>query len=752
MLCTAISTFVFAQSAAAQNAQPANGAAATTQLQEIVVKGKRKAAASAASDTPLATQTSADVIQKKDIQNIRDLGNSTEPGVDFVDNKPGKTGGLFIRGLTGARVTTLVDGIALPLFENFARNGQATSNVGSGNTSFDFGSLAAIDVVRGADSSRLGGGALGGALVLRTLEANDLIAEGRDFGGVAKTTYDSEDRSIGGDVAVAKKIENTSVLFQGAYRRGHEAKGKGDNDVLGIRRTVANPSDYDQSNLMFKLQHELDGGHKIGLTAERFEKNVDTDLKTLQTSSSSYKAGAYSGYDDVTRQRLSLDYDYEAVAADAFIRDASAKFYWQSVDMENGSSGLNSSNIETARHDRYKTDTLGVTGNLTSKFETGNVEHTLRVGADVSRFDFEENFISVSPSGTSTTTSRSKDMPDVKGWKAGIYVEDELAFGDSGFRLTPGLRFDYFDYNPSGDLGIHKEYARFGLPQDMDGARLSPKLLASYDLTPETELFAQWSMGYRAPTINELYIFYPNLTTGYVVLGNPSLKAETSHGFEIGANYQSGDLSGRLTVFHNKYSNFIDSNEYRSSLFTASSFIGGGNGWIQSFTNRANVTISGVELKARKEFTGGFFTQGSFAYSYGKDNDTNEFIRTVAPFKAVIGVGYEAETWGTELTGIFSASMRKEPAYTSTSFGSGSKRDDFDAPGYGLFNLTGWWEPEQTKGLRIQAGVYNLFDKTYYNGVGVRNVNTLTPASGNQPVPFYSEPGRSFKISLTQKF
>ena len=58
-------------------------------------------------------------------------------------------------------------------------------------------------MVRGADSSRIGSGALGGALVLRTLEPEDLIGEGRDWGGVAKTTYDSEDKSVGGSLAVA---------------------------------------------------------------------------------------------------------------------------------------------------------------------------------------------------------------------------------------------------------------------------------------------------------------------------------------------------------------------------------------------------------------------------------------------------------------------------------------------------------------------------------------------------------------------
>jgi hemoglobin/transferrin/lactoferrin receptor protein len=76
--------------------------------------------------------------------------------------------------------------------------------------------------------------------------------------------------------------------------------------------------------------------------------------------------------------------------------------------------------------------------------------------------------------------------------------------------------------------------------------------------------------------------------------------------------------------------------------------------------------------------------------------------------------------------------------------------ETFDAPGYGIFNLTGWWEPEEFKGLRIQAGVYNIFDRKYWNGVATRDVQTT--GTTYQPVDYYSEPGRTFKISLTQKF
>src|SRR3546814_8885119 len=47
---------------------------------------------------------------------------------------------------------------------------------------------------------------------------------------------------------------------------------------------------------------------------------------------------------------------------------------------------------------------------------------------------------------------------------------------------------------------------------------------------------------------------------------------------------------------------------------------------------------------------------------------------------------------------------------------------DFQAPGYGVVDFSAWWKPPVVKGLRIQAGIYNLFDKKYWNRSEERRV------------------------------
>ncbi len=69
----------------------------------------------------------------------------------------------------------------------------------------------------------------------------------------------------------------------------------------------------------------------------------------------------------------------------------------------------------------------------------------------------------------------------------------------------------------------------------------------------------------------------------------------------------------------------------------------------------------------------------------------------------------------------------------------------FDAPGYGIVDFTGWWTPEEVSGLRVQAGVYNIFDRKYFDAVNV-------PLARPQARDYYSEPGRTVKATMKYQF
>ncbi|PDV90057.1 TonB-dependent receptor [Rhizobium sp. H4] len=741
LVCTAVAAVLpvsqsFAQSAPATT--PEAAADDSTVLQKIVVKGKRVAPGSVA-DTPLATEVTQKQLEEKQVTNYDDIGRSVDAGVNYSR----ADAGFNLRGLSGARILTTIDGIPIPYISNSSRQGAfAPANANGGGDTFDFDSLSSLDIVRGADSSKGGSGVLGGAIVLNTLEPEDLIPEGRDWGAVVKSTYDSEDRSLSGSAAAAKKIGGTSILFQGGYRKGHERANMGNNDVYGALRTEANPADFDQNNLLFKLRQELEGGHRIGLTAERFRRDLETDLRHLQggTSPRNFMIDNYDGREQRDRDRVSLDYDYEAQSSDAFFSSARATLYWQDLKKEAGSGGRTAANVAYGRNNEVENETWGFSGTATKDFEYSGLSHSVRVGLDVGISSWSQYSWALCPTSTTCPSLNNQaEVPDVDSRNLGLVVEDKIEIGNTGFTLTPGFRFDWFNYDPStgGGFSNNTGLTRFGDLRDRTEAAISPKILATYDLTPDVALYMQLAVGFRAPTVDELYSRFYNPTGRYAQLGNPDLEPEIGRGIEVGANFDTGDVTGRVALFHTRYQNFIETvTSVDATGFTEF-----------NYTNVAAATISGIEASAVKTFNNGINLHASLAYAYGRNEETTQRLRSVAPFKAIIGGGWSNETFGFDLSSTLSAGMLTDHLNTV-----GTTPDTtFDAPGYAIVDLTGWWTPEQLPGLRVQAGVYNIFDQEHYNALAVRDVN-LNSATASQPREWYSEPGRTFKVSLTKTF
>jgi len=716
LACTALVAVSAILPAQAQDASTATTTAdGETQLQTIVVKGKRVPAGSVA-DTPLATRTDGATLQQKQVDDLDDLGNTVEPSVTYVRQSKS----VNIRGLEADRVLTTIDGIPVPYFFD------TVYNYGGGADTYDFTSLSSVDVLHSADSSRAGSGALGGALLLNTLEPEDLLTDGASFGGMAKLGYDGSDNSLTASGAVAKKIENTSVMFQSSYKKGQESDTKGEVGGTGITRTEADPMDYNQRNFLFKIRQDLEGGHRVGLTAEHYGYNSRKDYMSSGSYGTTYQAGDYDLVQEKDRDRLSLDYEYEAIGADSLFDRAAATLYWQRSARTEGQEsyrliapiGDYDRLMESEQRD------IGFSGYANSHFATGALNHQLTIGADF-RFTQSSYYlsgvdscsVSYVPSCAYYHTNQSYS-PDVNSYRFGMFAEDKISRGDSAISVTPGLRFDWYKEDPQSTDTFEGD-----MPEGQSGTRLSPKLRAAWQVQPDVELYAQFVTAFKSPNAYQLYVDYDNAPL-YRSIGNPDLKPETSWGFDVGANLGDEDFGGRISAFSTRYKNFIDTSDI---IATPGYFLG-----TYEFINRDNVRISGVELEAHKTFANGFNLHGTLAYARGTDLDSDELLASVPPLKAIVGLGYQQETWGTDLSLVAARAVSEDSAALTK------------PAGYGVVNLTGWWEPEQMKGLRVQAGVYNLFDKKYFDALEVKNVNNASD--------LYSEAGRYFKVAISQKF
>ena len=162
--------------------------------------------------------------------------------------------------------------------------------------------------------------------------------------------------------------------------------------------------------------------------------------------------------------------------------------------------------------------------------------------------------------------------------------------------------------------------------------------------------------------------------------------------------------------------------------------------------NRAKVRIYGAEASAHWKFAPGWRTWGSLAWAVGKDEGTGQYLNSVAPLKAILGVGYGRDVWGVDAM-LTTAMQRNKVEYPDAS--PDAPNPDFKAPGYGVVDLMGYWRPAAVKGLQVQAGVFNLFDKKYWEAI---NVPTAGATAIPRPVDWYTEPGRSVRVSLTYQY
>ncbi|WP_459618676.1 TonB-dependent hemoglobin/transferrin/lactoferrin family receptor [Bordetella sp. 2513F-2] len=720
------------------------------------------------SDPAWASRTTRAELDARQVRDWTDLGNRVDPGVNFNRDN----GSLNLRGLDRDRVATRIDGIRLPWLDDGARGVQG------GVGAVDFDSLSRLDIVRGSDSTTVGSGAMGGAAELHTLAPEDLLPADREFGALLKGSYDSADTSRGGNVALAGRLaEDTLWLLQAGLRRGHELDNGADAGGYGTQRSKPDPMAYTQRNFLFKLQQRFDGGHRLGLTGEYFKREEDRDAKYQQGPGTSYAVGGNDAFEQSRRERVSLDYRYDAAGAGGLLDTARMQVYWQRLRLGEGMDAWRTVDSRAAiipgdifrygypsgaygRDNTIQESLFGAQAEASRRFD-GVVSQRWTVGAEWTGNRTEQYSggydncpdlpagmpAPFGPRACDMLHTNQADMPRVKGSQWALWVQDEIGLHGERYVLTPSLRYDHYSQRPQGsDAYLHNPNAG-ELPEESSAGRFSPRLLASWRASEQVSLYAQYGYGFRAPSATELYTNYGSPGT-YLRMGNPHLKPETSRGWELGARMGSEDLGGKLAFFDNRYRDFIDSDvpvspdspQWQAGWETAYPL------GVTGAVNRARVRIYGAEASAHWRFARGWRTWAGLAWAVGKDQDTGQHLNSVAPLKAIVGLGYARERWGADAQ-LTTALRRSEVEYPEAS--GDAPYADFKAPGYGVVDLSGYWRPAAVRGLKIQAGIYNLFDKKYWNAL---NVRTAGPQALPHPVDWYTEPGRSVRVSLTYQY
>lgn len=707
-------------------------------------------------------------LQERSISNWEDFGKRGNPGVTF--NR--QSNSINVRGVDKDRVVVRVDGIRIPWLDDGARGEQG------GLSTIDFNALSSIDLVGAAGASQ--SGALTGYLDVRTLSPDDLLLPGQSFGALARTGYDSVDTSSYLDAALAGTLatESTKWLVQLGQRRGHETRNQGAIGGYGALRDEPDPLSYTQRNAMLKVQHDFSPEHRALFSAEIFRRTDSLDNLREQGAGTSYLQGQ-NGVDETSeRDRVVFGYDYRSTAEKQAIDAGNVRVYWQRSLVSSDQSGRRSIDSRArivpgdpfrygfpnglyGRDNSVKQTGFGAQTEWAGYLNSAVVDSYWQAGADWYGSETRQRSSGVDncpvvrpglpapfgPRSCDLLHTNQADVPNVKGRQWAFWAQNTFSWDAGRYSLTPALRLDAYRYAPDAS-GNYLENVNAGnvSMNTNSGHRASPSLRAAWQATSQTRVYALYGYGYKAPTPTELYMNYGAPGT-YLRVGNPDLKAEVSRGWEFGVETGNETLGGRLAFFDNRYRDFIE----REVVIGPASpewnpaWAGQYPMGVTGFANRANVRIYGAELVVNAALMDRWYTWGGLAWARGRDQDTGRALNSVAPLKFVAGLGYKTTQWGAEA--LFTGAARRSQVEYPDPVPE-MPQADFQAPGYGVLDLTAWWQPEQVKGLRVQAGVFNVFDKTYWNALDVPRSN----ARGAAPLASYTEPGRNVKVSLTYQY
>ncbi|WP_431319985.1 TonB-dependent receptor domain-containing protein [Rhizobium sp. YTU87027] len=695
LACTALaivmpSAIAFAQSApsTAQTAEEQKAKnEADTFLSPIIVKGSRQAANDPYTKPGPSSTVTADQINLQAGQGTDDLLRSV-PGTSTANNPQNPGVAVNIRGFEGSgRVNMSIDGVR----QNF----RFTGHEAQGFTYIDPAFLAGIDVTRGSVTG-IGGGALAGTVNFRTYDIDDLIQGDKNYGGIVSATVGTNELGW-------------SESAIGAYRF---------NDVFAVLGGISksDPRNFENGDgvtVPYTEQDLLSGMLKAEITP-----NAENTIKLGGISyDNDFFANSY--FQNVKNKTFAASYAY--TPGDNDLIDFKTNFYYNRLEMQYDT---NATGGGSAAGRRIKDTGIGFDVSNTSKFDVGDVAVTTKYGVEYFHDDYDVINSRTQPLGGVNGSGKSAIL--------GVFDTTTLTYGMAD--LTLGLRYDHFDLDGSGAVVAGNP---LGLPAgpytvDKSEGRLNPSVTFALNPTEWFQPYVTYAETQRAPTVNEIFAggTHPGGTQSF--FPNPFLEAETSKGWEIGANIKFDGLLDAGDSFRLKANYFYDNID---NYITAALLNGGRQ--IFFVNNPGTSRVSGFELQAAYDAG---FVFGDLAYTYTDTNlpsQVNGFgVQSYLPdsiFSATLGARF-LEDQRLTVGSRFYAVSRAYVGSVNVAAGTSPYQ-----PGYGLVDLFANYKFE--KGFELTGSVTNVFDKTYTPASSTIAGNTIETGRG-----------RTFMITARARF
>ena len=661
-----------------------------------------------------------------------------EPGVSVeADGKvsygttSSSEGNVNIRGMELNRILFIQDGIRLP-----AAFGDTLGYNYDRGDYIDFNTLKAVEVVKGPGSTLFGSDALGGIISFRSLEANDLLESGENFAFEIPGSYTSFNNGKSGALKIATRDDNNGFSAIGvvSYQDSGDRKPKDftdrDNWINNIERTG--------KSLYLNVKQETGENKNIGLSLERVNRDTETSRPKNNLNKGYYTYTKMAQDVEVKKDRLILSYNFKnedkvqginSIIAKGYYQNAETDDVWDDEYISRGTPYIRLSDYQLSD------ESYGLDLQMGSKINKHNLTYGLTSSNTKNEY-LQERWLTNGRTNVKTTDHK-KRYPDADTKRFGVYVQDEVQLGK--LDVIAGLRYEKTKVDVESD-SLHQNYCTNGGTLvcklgELDVESLTPKIGAIVDINPNLSIYGQYAMGFKTPTWSEMNAIQVNLNYGYLVRPNPNLKPEKSNSYEIGLRSKTDRNQLRIATFYNAYTDFIG-----TSAATLETVNGRPNISITTPENNEKANIWGIELNNDYTLTENDSAKisliNAISYLKGENEDTDQPLQGIDPFKVVTGFRYE------------DSNARFNAELLATYLGKATLPDSdtyYNPEAATIFDLIGSYNINND--LTVDLGVYNLADKRHYKYQNTRSVSKTSSS-----IERYSEPGRSIKAGFKFRF
>lgn len=483
---------------------------------------------------------SAEVITAKDIQRMGadDVLSALALANNLNLSKARMTGNsVQLRGMSTNHTLILVDG------KRIAGEDAANTTNAYALQRLNVSDIDRIEIVRGPSSSLYGSDAMGGVInVITRVPKKAGGTFGVSTGTLSTSEYGNFDFGKHGrwSTSIDARLERRrpinyfvhSVSDRGAITDGYNRS------MYGMRKLIHLASQYDFENAnKNKLRFDIDYG----------KENFRSDY--ADTQSNIARPGNPPNWRLTNKNKrewfnnesrgFSVEYSGKTKKNDY-------KFRTYYNDLEKYSHLVNDrvlppvpiydSLYPKEDMDRAKYSTWVVEGQDTMYIGDS---HNLTCGGEFRRVKYAGTRLGGSPAGM------NKVMKSYKVDSYATYVQDQWQVNDKLY-IIPSLRFEH-----NGQFG----------------SEVTPKVGLTYNFNNFWRFKANYGLGYKAPTITELYMRMHRAMGPMTVNidGNPNLDPEKSRSFDFGVEADKGTWFGKVTYFNNKITNLITTEEMPGS-------------------------------------------------------------------------------------------------------------------------------------------------------------------------------------------